>query len=72
VTCVEWTDHPELFSPHAFAEHIVDLGEMRMNYAVAGDAGRPALLLVPGQTRIMVGIRGGDAAARRPLPGLRR
>ena len=47
MTCVEWTDHPELFSPHAFDEHIVDLGEMRMNNAVAGD---PALLLVPGQT----------------------
>jgi pimeloyl-ACP methyl ester carboxylesterase len=50
VTNLDWADHPDLFSPHAFPEHIVDLGEIRMNYAVAGDAGRPALLLIPGQT----------------------
>jgi pimeloyl-ACP methyl ester carboxylesterase len=50
VTYLDWTDHPELFSPHAFDEHIADLGEIRMNYAVAGEAGRPVLLLIPGQT----------------------
>jgi pimeloyl-ACP methyl ester carboxylesterase len=50
VTYIEWSDHPALFGQHAFAEHIVDLGEIRMNYAVAGEADRPALLLVPGQT----------------------
>jgi pimeloyl-ACP methyl ester carboxylesterase len=35
---------------HAFPEQLADLGEVRMNYATAGDAGSPALLLVPGQT----------------------
>jgi pimeloyl-ACP methyl ester carboxylesterase len=35
---------------HAFAEQLVDLGEVRLNYATAGDRSRPALLLVPGQT----------------------
>ena len=35
---------------HAFDEHLVDLGEVRMNYATTGDARSPALLLIPGQT----------------------
>ena len=35
---------------HAFPEQLVDLGEVRLNYATAGDRSRPALLLVPGQT----------------------
>ncbi len=35
---------------HAFAEQLVDLGEVQLNYATAGDPSRPALLLVPGQT----------------------
>ena len=35
---------------HAFPEQLADLGEVRMNYAAAGDAAAPALLLVPGQT----------------------
>ena len=47
---LDWTDHAELFSSHAFPEHIVDLGEIRMNYAVAGEADRQPLLLIPGQT----------------------
>ncbi|MFB6553781.1 alpha/beta fold hydrolase [Streptomyces sp. NPDC056405] len=38
------------FVPHAFEERTVDLGEVRMNYAVAGDPELPALLLIPGQT----------------------
>jgi pimeloyl-ACP methyl ester carboxylesterase len=38
------------FTPHAFAEQVVDLGDIRMNYATAGDADLPALLLVPGQS----------------------
>lgn len=43
-------DHPDdTFVPHAFAEHRVDLGEIRLNYAVAGSPALPALLLVPGQ-----------------------
>ena len=47
---LDWTDHAELFSSHAFPEHIVNLGEIRMNYAVAGEADRQPLLLIPGQT----------------------
>lgn len=31
-------------------EHLVDLGEVRMNYVAAGQADAPALLLIPGQT----------------------
>jgi pimeloyl-ACP methyl ester carboxylesterase len=50
VTYIEYSDHPEIFEAHAFPEHIVDLGEIRMNYAVAGDPANPAILLVPGQT----------------------
>jgi pimeloyl-ACP methyl ester carboxylesterase len=53
------TDHRARYGPHnpgetyvehATAEHEVDLGEVRMNYATLGDPGSPALLLVPGQT----------------------
>lgn len=40
----------ETFVPHAFAERLVDLGEVQLNYATAGDCMRPALLLLPGQT----------------------
>lgn len=50
MTYIEYSDHPEIFEAHAFPEHIVDLGEIRMNYAVAGDPANPAILLVPGQT----------------------
>lgn len=41
---------PRTFVPHAFEEHSVDLGEVTMNYATAGSADKPALLLIPGQT----------------------
>jgi len=43
-------DHADIFVPHAFDEHTVDLGEIRMNYVVAGDDQNPALLLIPAQT----------------------
>jgi pimeloyl-ACP methyl ester carboxylesterase len=44
-------DLPEItYVGHAFEEHIADLGEVKMNYAVAGDPSLPALLLIPGQT----------------------
>jgi pimeloyl-ACP methyl ester carboxylesterase len=33
-----------------FAEQLVDLGEIELNYATAGDGERPAILLLPGQT----------------------
>ena len=38
------------FVPHDFEERVVDLGEVRMNYATAGDPSSPALLLIPGQS----------------------
>lgn len=38
------------YVPHAYEERTVDLGEVVMNYAVAGSAEKPALLLIPGQT----------------------
>jgi pimeloyl-ACP methyl ester carboxylesterase len=47
---VEAADHAGIFVPHAFTEHVVDLGEIRMNYAVAGEASNPAMLLIPAQT----------------------
>ena len=47
---LEHSDHPDVFTAHGFPEQLADLGEIRMNYAVAGDPGRPALLLIPGQT----------------------
>ncbi|MCW1099027.1 alpha/beta hydrolase [Streptomyces sp. RS2] len=36
--------------PHAYSEQQVDLGEITMNYAGAGDPDRPAVLLIPEQT----------------------
>ncbi|BBX62458.1 alpha/beta hydrolase [Mycobacterium saskatchewanense] len=47
---LEHSDHPERFVAHRYPERLVDLGEIRMNYAVAGDAANPALLLIPGQS----------------------
>jgi pimeloyl-ACP methyl ester carboxylesterase len=53
------TDHRARYGPHdpgatyvdhEIAETLVDLGEVRMNYATTGDASSPALLLIPGQT----------------------
>lgn len=38
------------FAPHGFPEHTADLGEDVMNYVVAGEAAKPALLPIPGQT----------------------
>lgn len=46
---IEAEDHASIFVPHAFEERVVDLGEVRMNYVVAGDPSLPALLLIPGQ-----------------------
>jgi pimeloyl-ACP methyl ester carboxylesterase len=53
------TDHRARYGPHnpddtyvahAIEEQLVDLGEIQMNYATAGDAASPALLLIPGQS----------------------
>ena len=41
----------DIFVAHDFPEHEVDLGEVRMNYATAGAAERPALLLIPPQVQ---------------------
>src|SRR6516165_1557419 len=44
-------DRPEAtYVAHAFPERLCDTGEATLNYAVAGAADKPALLLVPGQT----------------------
>ena len=40
----------ETYVAHSIAEQLVDLGEITMNYATAGDPSSPALLLIPGQT----------------------
>jgi len=47
---LEYQDHPDIFVPHLYSEQIVDLGEVRMNYANVGDEHGPAILLIPGQT----------------------
>lgn len=46
VSVLEAADRTEVFVPHRFAEQLVDLGEIRMNYVVEGDPADPALLLV--------------------------
>src|SRR6185503_14742249 len=43
-------DPDATYVAHAFDEQLVDTGEVELNYAVAGDASKPALLLIPGQT----------------------
>jgi pimeloyl-ACP methyl ester carboxylesterase len=50
MTYIDAEDHAHIFVPHAFEEHVVDLGEIRMNYAVAGGRELPALLLIPSQS----------------------
>jgi pimeloyl-ACP methyl ester carboxylesterase len=50
MTHYEASDRSDTFVPHAFEEHLVDLGEVRMNYVHVGVPDSPALLLVPGQT----------------------
>ena len=53
------TDHRARYGPHnpdetyvahQIGEQLVDLGEIQMNYATAGEPTSPALLLIPGQT----------------------
>ncbi len=46
----EASDRASTFVSHAFEEHLVDLGEVRMNYVRVGSPNKPALLLIPGQT----------------------
>jgi pimeloyl-ACP methyl ester carboxylesterase len=43
--------HPEAtYVAHSLPERLCDTGEVSLNYAVAGNADKPALLLIPGQT----------------------
>ncbi|MGJ7906890.1 alpha/beta fold hydrolase [Actinopolyspora sp. H202] len=46
----EAEDRADTFVPHDYPEWTVYLGEVRMNYAVAGEPDSPALLLIPGQS----------------------
>ncbi len=43
-------DPDATYVAHDFAEQLFDTGEVRLNYVTTGDASRPALLLIPGQT----------------------
>jgi hypothetical protein len=47
---LEAADRAEVFVGHAYPEQTVDLGEVRLNYATAGDQALPPLLRIPGQT----------------------
>lgn len=47
---LEAADHEQIFVSHSIDEQVVDLGEIRMNYATLGDPSAPALLLIPAQT----------------------
>jgi pimeloyl-ACP methyl ester carboxylesterase len=40
----------ETYVAHKYPEQLFDTGEVQLNYATAGDASKPALLLIPGQT----------------------
>jgi hypothetical protein len=50
VAFLEGRDRADSFVAHAYLERLVDLGEVRLNYATVGSADRPAVLLVPAQT----------------------
>jgi pimeloyl-ACP methyl ester carboxylesterase len=44
-------DNPDVtYVPHRYEEHLIDLGEVRLNYACSGEPSLPALLLIPAQT----------------------
>ena len=62
----------ETYVAHELPEQLVDLGEVEMNYATAGDRVVAGAAAHPGPDRVVVGLRGGDAAARRALRGVRR
>ena len=46
----EAADRADTFVAHGYEEHLVELGEIHMNYATTGSSPQPALLLIPGQT----------------------
>ncbi|MFF7888345.1 alpha/beta fold hydrolase [Streptomyces sp. NPDC020794] len=47
---LEAADHAEIYVSHGYPEQTVDLDEIRMNYAEAGDPELPAMPLIPAQT----------------------
>ncbi|TFC04089.1 alpha/beta hydrolase [Cryobacterium adonitolivorans] len=47
---LEAADRADSFVSHSIEEHVVDLGEIRMNYATLGDPSLPALVLIPSQS----------------------
>jgi hypothetical protein len=47
---LEAEDRASTFVAHAFSERVVDLGEIRMNYATVGSSELPALVFIPAQT----------------------
>jgi hypothetical protein len=47
---LEAEDRADTFVAHAYDEHIVDVGEVRLNYSVLEEPTQPALLLVPAQS----------------------
>jgi pimeloyl-ACP methyl ester carboxylesterase len=47
---LEAAGREDIFVAHAYPEQLVDLGEVRINYATVGDLSLPPLLLIPGQT----------------------
>lgn len=46
---LEAEDRADVFVPHAYEEHLTDLGEIRLNHAAAGDPSAPPIVLIPGQ-----------------------
>ena len=46
---LEAQDRADVFVQHAFDEDTVDLGEVRLSYATAGEPKLPALVLIPGR-----------------------
>lgn len=68
---LEASDRESIFKKHAFPEDTVDLGEVRMNYAVTGSDSSPAILLIPAQAESWWGYERCHAAAGRVVPGVR-
>lgn len=48
----------ETYVEHRYPEQLFDTGEFQLNYATAGEASKPALLLIPGQTESWWGYEG--------------
>jgi hypothetical protein len=63
---LEAADREENFADHAYPEQLVDRGEVRLNYAMAGDSSLPPLLLIPGQTESWWGYESARPAAGPP------